>query len=314
MTFLEFFEKELIEKPRLNGNKKILYTVNEGPNGGGKTFISQKAAELSALNFYKMADLYTTAEPPRLRLDCVPGDLDARHFLKGGFAGDDTREQLAVFMMARRKLQELIFEGDMFGSDVAENIFRSTVSTRIVVMSDRGVPSSKVYQVRSQEQNNPKLAKFNRELISRAYKTAYLKKYDLVTFIQPTSIRSSTSTDDVFEGRFAEISLYAEEIRGGGFSREDANNMIWVVNDPTGQGNDVSEPVGCTAATTLAVLNYGRLNLETTYTVPFRLGEGLTGTKLQYSNEIVSGNVFLKLKPRSSEATLEITPALPQVR
>jgi thymidylate kinase len=314
MSFFELFKDELVTKAPIIKKNNLLYIVTEGPNGGGKTYISQPAAEMAALNFYKRFDLYTVVEPPPINLNCIPPDINVRDYLKKGMAGNDPREQLALFMMARRQQQEALWGKDLFSLRSVVHIFRSTISEGAIVLSDRGMPSSSVFQSRAHGTSLREVAEENMRLMTDAYTREYLYKYNLVTFIQPTApVRTKLSIDDTFEGRYPEVRLYAEEIRHGRGEINCSDNYAWVDNDPTGGTNDLSVPASCVAAATLAVLDNRKIESGKQYLIPFKILDKFSVMKISEVDEIRSGNVLVR-KIGRDEACVEFTNDMPEVR
>lgn len=302
--FLEIFEQELASKPPISKRDDLAYIVIEGPNGGGKTDISRMASEIAARNFYEVSNLYSTAEPPPISMEVIQGE-NVRDYLKSGGAGGDPREELGLFMMARRRVQEASL-GNLFTADGINHHFSSSTVSAGTLISDRGMPSSNVYQVRAWETSNPGAATENRALIETAYKSGYLYRYNLVAFIQPSSVRGGRSQDDCFEGRFPEIELYAEEIWENGSTRPDSKEMVWVRNDPSGVTNSVEEPAGCIAAACLGVVHNGQLGLGQKKYIPFK-----TERWILKQEEIRSGNIVVS-RTSKDEAWIELTGELPE--
>lgn len=311
--YFEIFKKQINNYPPILVNKKVTYSVNEGPNGAGKTSVSDISTSIASYNIFSDADHFLCQEPPAINLPDLPSDITVRKFLKSGMAGNDPREQLAVFMMSRRKLQLGVHSiKPVLAEGIQMTSMSATSEGRSIFTSDRGMPSSKIYQVRGHQKISPDVAYENSKIIDLAYNIGYLRPYDLTVFIHPSMAKSTNSPEDVFEGKFNETLLYANEICEIGFRCNYSRHNIWVENDTTGSTNFVEEPAVCSAAATIAVFVQRNIDQGIKYNIPLILLDK-HNVKIKPNSEIISGNVALNIKA-NSEAILEINGNLPKVR
>lgn len=309
--YFELLKTEIRTLPPLKANPRVTYVVYEGPNGAGKSSVLNLSTTVVTRTL-SSTNVYAVVEPPFIQIPQLKSRKTVREFLKDGDAGFDAREPAAIFNMTRRIIQDGV-HSDKRPDNLFVKMDQSPhVQEDSIIFSDRGSPSTKVFQVRAETaMGGIKVATEIDTTLRLAYEREYLLPYDQAIFILPVN-RQRYDPDDFWEGKFDEYKLYNEEIIEATDSCYYAHNVTWLSNDPTGATNKLVEPVLASAATVVARHLYkNKAEVGCVLEIPFVWEEKGTILNTSFLTEVRSGNVRLSLR-NNHEARIEFTDELPK--